>query len=117
MGPLQTSSEYRLLVQQSPVTIWRSGLKAECDYFNETWLAFIGRTMKQEVGNGWAEGVHPGDFDRCVAHSLTETSTCEVTRSSRTWTLPPFPVNFTALERRFHRICCNRSVDAIHELG
>jgi len=65
-----TATEYRLLVQHSPVMIWRSGLDAACDYFNETWLAFTGRRLEQEMGNGWAEGVHPGDFKRCVDHYL-----------------------------------------------
>ena len=65
-----TSAEYRLLVRHSPVMIWRSGLDANCDYFNETWLAFTGRTLEQETGDGWAEGVHPDDFERCVAHYL-----------------------------------------------
>jgi PAS domain S-box-containing protein len=63
-------AEYRLLVVNSPVMIWRSGLDASCDYFNARWLAFTGRTLDQEVGNGWAEGVHPDDLDRCVSRYL-----------------------------------------------
>jgi PAS domain S-box-containing protein len=58
--------EYRLLVEKSPIMIWRSNLTMECDYFNEIWLNFTGRSMEQEVGNGWVEGVHPQDFDRCL---------------------------------------------------
>jgi PAS domain S-box-containing protein len=58
--------EYRLLVEKAPIMIWRSTVTMECDYFNEIWLAFTGRSMEQEMGNGWAEGVHPDDFDNCL---------------------------------------------------
>jgi PAS domain S-box-containing protein len=70
MPAAPTATEYRLLVQHSPVLIWRSGLDASCDYFNDTWLAFTGRTLEQEMGEGWAEGVHPDDLNRCVAYYL-----------------------------------------------
>jgi PAS domain S-box-containing protein len=62
-----TPIEYRLLVEHSPVMIWRSGADANCDYFNEPWLAFAGRTLEQEIGEGWIEGVHRDDLDRCVS--------------------------------------------------
>lgn len=62
-----TGPEYRILVEQAPILIWRAGLDMLCDYFNERWLDFTGRTLEEEAGNGWTEGVHPDDYDRCLA--------------------------------------------------
>ena len=54
------------LFDHLPALIWRSGLNAKCNYFNQTWLAFTGRSFEEEYGDGWTTGVHPEDFDRCV---------------------------------------------------
>jgi PAS domain S-box-containing protein len=56
------------LAHRAPVMIWMSGLDMGCFYFNRAWLAYRGRLLAQEYGNGWAEGVHPDDFERCVSH-------------------------------------------------
>ncbi len=61
-----TEQEYQLIVENAPNLVWRAGLDAKCDYFNKTWLNFTGRTMEQENGDGWAEGVHKDDLQRCV---------------------------------------------------
>jgi PAS domain S-box-containing protein len=61
-----TAHEYQALVEQAPILIWRADLSMGCDYFNERWLDFTGRTLAQEPGNGWTEGVHPEDFTECL---------------------------------------------------
>jgi len=62
-----SAEQYRIIVEYTPNLIWRSGTDGLCDYFNPRWLEFTGRTMEQELGNGWAEGVHPDDFERCLS--------------------------------------------------
>ena len=62
----QCESNYRSLVDSSSALIWTSGVDKLCDSFNEKWLEFTGRSLEQELGNGWAEGVHPDDFGRCL---------------------------------------------------
>jgi len=50
----------------APVMIWVSGQDKGCFWFNRPWLTFTGRHLAQEVGSGWAEGVHPEDMDSCL---------------------------------------------------
>ena len=62
---------FKELADNAPVMIWRAGRDKLCDWFNKPWLDFAGRAMEQEVGNGWAENVHPDDFERCLKIYVT----------------------------------------------
>jgi len=57
---------FRRLADSSPLMIWMSGPDALWTYFNRAWLEFRGRSMADELGNGWTEGLHPDDRDLCV---------------------------------------------------
>ncbi|HBS79588.1 MAG TPA: hypothetical protein DD989_13225 [Pseudomonas sp.] len=59
--------EFRELADNAPVMIWRSRTDKLCDWFNKPWQEFVDRTPEQLFGYGWAEDVHPDDFERCVA--------------------------------------------------
>lgn len=63
-------ARFRLLADHAPVMLWMSGLDGSCEFFNSTWLRFTGRSLEQERGTGWAEGVHPDDFQDCMDHYL-----------------------------------------------
>jgi len=54
------------VMDAAPVMIWVSGVDKRCIWFNRPWLEFTGRAFEQELGTGWAEGVHPDDFNRCL---------------------------------------------------
>jgi two-component system, sensor histidine kinase PdtaS len=62
-----SESEFRLLADHAPIMVWRSGTDMGCDWFNEPWLSFTGRELKQELGSGWLDSVHPEDLDQCLS--------------------------------------------------
>ena len=62
----ESEERFRLIANAAPVMIWMSGADSLCTYFNQCWLDFTGRPFEKEIGNGWAEGVHRDDLERCL---------------------------------------------------
>ena len=62
----ESEERFRLMSHAAPVLIWMAGTDKLCTYFNKPWLDFTGRSLSDELGNGWTEGVHAEDAGRCL---------------------------------------------------
>ena len=62
----ESEARFRNMADTAPVMLWKSDADGLCDYFNKPWLDFTGRTLEQEMGHGWAQGIHPDDYPNCL---------------------------------------------------
>ena len=55
---------FKLIADSLPLLVWITGPDRRCTYVNKPWLDFTGRTLEDEIGDGWATGVHAADLQR-----------------------------------------------------
>src|SRR6185295_1460233 len=63
----ESEARFRNMADTAPVMIWVSGQDKLWSYVNQQFLDFCGKPMEEELGNGWAKGIHPGDSERAIA--------------------------------------------------
>jgi PAS domain S-box-containing protein len=64
----ESEARFRNMADAAPALIWLSDTGNQGIWYNRRWLEYTGRGMQQELGLGWAEGMHPDDLERCVAY-------------------------------------------------
>jgi PAS domain S-box-containing protein len=59
----ESEERFRIMADTAPVMIVTSDQKGRGTFFNKVWLDFTGRTIEQELGNGWIANLHPDDLE------------------------------------------------------
>jgi len=62
----ESEERFRHIADTAPIMIWMSGPDRLRTYFNARWLQYTGRTIQEQQGHGWTDGIHAEDVDRCL---------------------------------------------------
>jgi PAS domain S-box-containing protein len=54
-------SPFQVMADQAPILLWMSGVGAGRTFLNKAWLTFTGRTIEEQLGDGWMDGLHEED--------------------------------------------------------
>lgn len=61
----ESEERFRKLADEAPVLIWMNDANGSGTFLNQYCLEFTGRSTEELLGEGWAEGIHPEDKQRC----------------------------------------------------
>src|SRR3990170_6183610 len=67
----ESEVRFRNLADHAPALIWMADTRNLGTWYNRRWLEYTGRTLGQELGFGWIEGMHPDDRQRCATFCQT----------------------------------------------
>jgi PAS domain S-box-containing protein len=62
----ESEARFRSMANAAPVLLWISGTDKLCQFVNQSCVDFTGRPLEAQLGNGWADGVHPDDREHSV---------------------------------------------------
>lgn len=63
---LEIDNLYRNFLDASAAMMWVSDVNGRVKFFNQSWLAFTGRSLEDEIGHEWTgDEIYPDDADAC----------------------------------------------------
>ena len=62
----ESEALFHTLADTAPAMIWMADAAGDLNFLSKGWLDFRGRRLEEELNVGWAEGLHPEDYERCL---------------------------------------------------
>jgi PAS domain S-box-containing protein len=62
----ESEALFRTLADTAPAMIWMADATGSLSFLSKGWLDFRGRRLEEELNFGWAQGLHPEDYARCL---------------------------------------------------
>ena len=63
----ESEARFRTMADSAPVMIWLGDANGQAEWFSRSWLEFTGKSLDEQVGDGFAASIHPEDLDQVVA--------------------------------------------------
>jgi PAS domain S-box-containing protein len=63
----ESEERFRVVVNSAPVMVWMSDPQKRFTFFNKRWLEFTGRSMEEELWDGWKDGILEEDLNSGLA--------------------------------------------------
>jgi len=70
----ETERQFRAIANCAPALIYYCDVDGAFSFVNTTWLEFTGRKLEEELGDGWADSVHP-DYRQQVVEGFWQALT------------------------------------------
>ncbi len=58
---IESEEKFKTLISSSPSAIYMTDKKGNCTFVNTFWRNMTGLTIKETLGKGWINGIHPDD--------------------------------------------------------
>ncbi len=66
----ESEDRFRVMADSAPALIWVNGPDGACQFVNDAYTRFFGRTREEVLGFGWAPSAHPEDQNHYVQEYL-----------------------------------------------